>query len=494
MKPLRTALALAFLVATLDGISEATNGMNLEAYGPVAMGMGGASVAYDNGAAAVMNNPATLALMSEGRRLDLAVGLLGPSVNASVGTPQGRVAARSLADAFYMPAGGWVVKRGRTVFGIAAFAQGGMGTEYGSSSWLSDPSQGSNTALPSGLVNRSEVSMGRVLVPFAIDVNSRLSVGGTVDLVWAGMDLQMAMSESQFVDLATAQNGGRVSGTLVEAFGGLYEGFGGTGVRRLHHAYFDFSNGSAFTGQAKGVGFGAKLGAVYRASSSLTIGASYHTKTRLGDLETDQATVWMGLQMDTGLAGGGPPSGQYADLNIPISGSIVVEDFQWPDALGVGLAYRPNDRLLLAFDLRRIRWSGVMKQFGMRFAADSVPENGAFGGKNLDAALYQDWEDQTVIALGGAYRVTQALQFRAGYNRSRNPVPDVYLNALFPAIVEDHLTFGLGYALGDRAEVELGLSKGLEEEFTNPGNGSTIPSVTSSHSQLNAQLMLSTRF
>ena len=51
----------------------ATNGMDLEGYGPIATGMGGASMAYDNGTAAMMNNPATLGLMPEGNRLDVAL-------------------------------------------------------------------------------------------------------------------------------------------------------------------------------------------------------------------------------------------------------------------------------------------------------------------------------------------------------------------------------------------------------------------------------------
>ena len=63
----------------------ATNGMNLEGYGPIALGAGGASYAYDNGLAAVMNNPATLALAADGRRADLALGYLGPNVNSSFG-------------------------------------------------------------------------------------------------------------------------------------------------------------------------------------------------------------------------------------------------------------------------------------------------------------------------------------------------------------------------------------------------------------------------
>ncbi len=102
----------------------ATNGMNLEGYGPIATGMGGASMAYDNGAAAVMNNPATLGMMPEGDRLDVALSYLGPHIKASVpGT-----SARSSADAFFMPAIGWIKKSGALSYGIGMFSQGGMGT------------------------------------------------------------------------------------------------------------------------------------------------------------------------------------------------------------------------------------------------------------------------------------------------------------------------------------------------------------------------------
>src|SRR5512147_2361854 len=69
---------------TLVPAAYATNGMNMEGYGPIATGMGGASFAYDNGTAAVMNNPATLGLMPEGNRLDVALGFLRPDITTSV--------------------------------------------------------------------------------------------------------------------------------------------------------------------------------------------------------------------------------------------------------------------------------------------------------------------------------------------------------------------------------------------------------------------------
>jgi len=81
----------------------ATNGMNMEGYGPIAAAMGGASMAYDNGSAAMMNNPATLGMMKEGDRLDAFFGFLGPDVESEAGG----MTAKSDGDAYYMPAVGF---------------------------------------------------------------------------------------------------------------------------------------------------------------------------------------------------------------------------------------------------------------------------------------------------------------------------------------------------------------------------------------------------
>jgi long-chain fatty acid transport protein len=490
----RAAAALLVLALVAPG-AHATNGMNLEGYGPVSVGMGGASFAFWNGTAAVMNNPATLGLMANGMHLDLALGSLGPDVKAIVMTPAGAMSATSLSDAFYMPAVGFLMKRNAFAFGIAVFSQGGMGTEYGKDSWMADPSMGANTALEEGLVNRSEVGVGRVIVPVTYDVNDRFTLGFTGDFVWAGMDVQMAMSEAQFQNLADprAQTIGIATGTLVTAFGSLYEPFGGTGVRRLYHAYFDFSNGSSFTGEARGYGIAGKIGALYKVNDRLSLGATYHTKTSLGDLETENATVSMGVNIDPGIFVG-TPSGSYEDMDIPVTGSIAVKDFEWPAVIGGGVAYKPIERVLLALDVKYVYWASVMKDFRMVFTADDTDANGPFAGLVLDATLFQKWENQAVFALGGAVEATDALTLRAGYNYGKNPVPDKYLNALFPAIVENHMTFGAGYKITDAISGDASLVYAFEKKATNPGNGSTIPAVESEHSQINWMLMLGYQF
>ena len=490
-------LAAAVAIALGAGIHSAwaTNGMNLEGYGPIATAMGGAAQAYDNGTAAMMNNPATLALMPEGNRIDLALGMLGPDVTATVTTPGGTMDADSSATAFYMPALGWARRSGDLTFGFGVFGQGGMGTEYGKDTWMADPSNGAlaNTAL----VNRSEVSVGRAMIPVAYRVNDQITLGGSLDFVWAGMDLQMAMSEAQFQDLANpaSQQAGRASGTLVDSFGQLYEPFGasGPGINQLYYAYFDFSDDSAFTGKAQGAGLGGKLGAVLRFSPRFSLGLSYHSKTYMSDLTTDGATMTMAVNGDQGALTSGTPSGTDVDMTIPVTGKITVKDFQWPTTLAIGAALQVNDRLTLVGDVKNIGWSGVMKDFSMTFEADNTASNGGFAGKTMDMALYQNWRDQTVLALGGSYRLNDAITLRAGINRAADPIPASYLNALFPAIVENHITAGLGYQKG-AASVDLSITRASQAQSTNPGNGSTVPPVTSTHSQLNWQLMASYRF
>lgn len=474
---------LPLVVASfISGNAMATNGMNLEGYGPIATGMGGASMAYDNGTAALMNNPATLGLMKGEHRLDVAVGKLGPDVTSIEET--NNLSADSSATSFIMPAVGWINRRGKITWGFGVFAQGGMGTEFGSSSWMSNPGQ---QATSPGLVNRSEVGVGRALIPLTYQVNDQLIVGGSLDFVWAGMDLQMGMNEAQFQDLANpaSQKQGIASGTLVQGFGQMYEPFGGTGINKLNYAYFDFSNSSDFSGEAFGTGLAGKLGVTFKVNDMISIGATYHAKTQLSDLETSNATMSMSVNGDTGILSGQAASGTNADITIPVSGKISVNNFQWPETMGLGIAVKPIKRLLLVADVKRIGWADVMKEFNMTFTADNVASNGNFAGAVMDMALYQDWEDQTVYSVGGSFAVTDALTIRGGANRGKNPVPAKYLNALFPAIVQNHITAGVGYQLRGGSSFDLSVTKALEAKITSSSN------VTSTHSQLNWQFMYS---
>jgi long-chain fatty acid transport protein len=494
------AIPLSAVAALLPAVVYATNGMNLEGYGPVASGMGGASMAYDNGSAAVMNNPATIGLMPDGKRADVALGMLGPDVAAKM---PGQSDAKSSATAFYMPALGWLSKQGDLAYGVGVFSQGGMGTEYKASSFMS---------AGSGKETRSEVGVGRLIFPVSYAVSKAVQIGGSIDYVWAGMDIKMAMSGSQMFDMISGtKSAGTISGNMTETLGqfvqgGLLQAPSAT-TTPVNWGYFDFSDDSAFTGEAKGAGFGGKLGAVFKASEQVSIGLTYHTKTALGDLKSSNTTTTFNANVDNNLLNGtwngatgagqiGAPAGAYTATSIPLTGKIKVNDFQWPATLGLGASFQATAELMIVADVKRIMWADVMKSFSMSFTADGTQAGlgAGFAGKEIDPELLQDWDDQTVIALGGAYKIDPALTVRFGYNYASNPIPDSKLNALFPAIEETHISGGVGYEMSKVSSIDFSLTMGLEAKATNPGSPAAGDEVTSTHSQLNWQLMYSYRY
>jgi len=432
-RSLLAASVAAAIVAPVTGF--ATNGMNLEGYGPIATGMGGASMAYDNGVAAVMNNPATLGLMEDGEsRLDLALGNLGPDITSS----SGPFSTDSGGDSYYMPAVGYAKRNGKLTYGVGMSAQGGMGTEYAAGSFL-----GGTT----GLEARSEVGVGRLVAPIVYNVDKNLTVGGSIDYVWASMDLKMAASMAQAMGMMQP-------GTTLALPGAGWD-----------YAYFDFSNDSDFSGEAKGDGFAGKLGITYKVSNELTVGATYHTETSLGDLETSSTGATLSL-----LNAGTPIAA--------LPGKIAVNDFQWPSTLAVGMSYK-QDKWMIVADVKQINWSDVMSAFNMTYSNA--------GGVAI-MAMPQDWDDQTVIQIGGSYKVTAETTLRAGINSASNPIPDATVHPLFPATIESHYTLGVGYAVSKMSSIDFSLT--IAPEVSVDGDSG----VTTDHSQMNWQFMYSQKF
>lgn len=440
LQPSRLALALCFAFAGAPLSALATNGMLLEGYGPISTGMGGASTALENGLAAAINNPATLGLLATNAQLDLAIGKLGPRVSSSAGP----LKADSQGRSYVMPAFGYGRRAGAWTWGVALFAQGGMGTEYGANTFL---------AAGSGQDVRSELGVGRLIFPVAFKASDSLTVGGAIDYVWSTLDLKMALQGPQLGAMVT---GG--SGMLAGAAAGL---------AAEPWARIDFSDDNDFSGAAKSGGYAAKLGLVYQATPSLRVGASYHSKTQLKDMRT-----------------GGSGAAMSASNGFADTGRITVEDFQMPEQWALGLAWQASPQTLLAADVKHIGWSDVMSSFRMTYATDG--KTGMDG--SISFALPQLWKDQTVLNLGVQHRLSPQWAVRAGLNMASNPVPDATVNPLFPAIVERHYTAGVGYKLEGAGEINASLT--LAPKAT----ANTPQGVVISHRQLNGQLMYSHPF
>jgi long-chain fatty acid transport protein len=439
MKAPRNILYLTPLCALLAaGSAHATNGMVMEGYGPISTGMGGASQAIDNGNAAMAQNPATLGMMADGTaRIDVAFGVLGPDVKSSFMGMD----AKSGGTSYLMPAFGYTRRSGAYTYGIGMFAQGGMGTEYDATSFL---------AMGSDAPVRSELGVGNVIFPVAYQVNPNLTVGATLKFMWSSLDMRLAASGGQLASMVTD-----ASGNLAMALGPL----SGAPWARI-----DFSDGNKFTGAAKATGFGASLGATYKVNRDVTMGASYQLKSRLSDMKTASSDATMSA------------IGGFVD-----HGQITIVDFQMPSVFAVGAGWQASPSILLAADLKYIGWADAMKSFKMRYDSSGM-------GGSVSFAMQQDWKDQTVLNLGMAWKTNDVLTLRAGLNLADNPIPDTYVNPLFPATVKNHVTLGLGYKVSQAGDFNMSVAMAPKVTVTTPQG------IDISHAQTNWQFMYSHRF
>lgn len=171
---------------------------------------------------------------------------------------------------------------------------------------------------------------------------------------------------------------------------------------------------------AYGVGF--QLGVLKR-FERLSVGASYISRQWMEEFD------------------------KYGDL---FKGSLDI-----PQIVQAGLAYRLREDLEFVADYKFIDWDSV-HQLG------DAPANGGFG-----------WEDQHVIKFGVEWTTTERCSLRGGFSTSESPIDEdaVFANALFPAIVEDHLTFGSSYRLTDRDDLHLAYMHAFENTLRESGGG-----------------------
>jgi long-chain fatty acid transport protein len=171
-----------------------------------------------------------------------------------------------------------------------------------------------------------------------------------------------------------------------------------------------------------------------------------------------------------------------------LAGDIRVRDFEWPAMVGAGFAWAPAGPWSFVADVRHVFWGDVMQQFNMGFTAAGTATNGNFAGQSLDATLFQRWSNQTIVQGGASFAVSRNFTLRVGGNFASNPIPDKFLNCLFPATIERHLTGGFTYRFTEASSFDASATYGFEVQRTN-GYGITV-----SHRQLNTQLMYAYRF
>lgn len=398
----RSLIALA-VAASLPLSAHATNGYFAHGYGIKAKGMAGAGIAYPQDALAAATNPA--GMVEVGSRIDVGAEIFRPDREARslFGPNSGSWYDGNDTEAFLIPEFGFNRMLGNNMsFGVSVFGNGGMNTDYSAGIYSS------NTA---GLNDRTGtgVDLAQLFIAptFAWKINEQHSVGVSLNLAYQ-----------------------RFEATGLSDFCGFTSPGGAAGCA-------DGVTGLSDQGYDDSYGWGVRVGWIGKVSDTVTLGATYQSKTRMDEFD------------------------KYNQLFAEQG------DFDIPASYGVGIAVKATPQLAVAFDVMRIEYSDIK--------AIANPNNGWSGGiLGTDNGPGFGWDDMTVYKLGLSYEVSDRLTVRAGWNHGEQPIPSsqTQFNVIAPAVVEDHLTLGATWTLRNGGELSAYYMHAFENEVkgSSPSN------------------------
>ena len=148
-------------------------------------------------------------------------------------------------------------------------------------------------------------------------------------------------------------------------------------------------------------------------------------------------------------------------------------ELEAPATYAVGIALVPNQTFMIEADVKYVAWS--------------------------QAAGYSDfdWQDQVVASIGAQVKPLDKLALRAGVNFGKNPVKEhdgwnpqgvttvqgkqlptfgyeMMRNIGFPAIVQTHVTLGLGYQISKAVSVNLEYMHAFKQDISSTSMGNAI--------------------
>jgi long-chain fatty acid transport protein len=367
-------LAMAVAAAVVTPAAFATNGYFQHGYGVKSQGMGGAGVAYAQDSLAAATNPAGMALI--GDRMDVGVTWFRPiregEIAGSVAPVNGSYDANDKKD-FFIPEFGYnKMMNNNMSLGVSVYGNGGMNTSY------------------------------TTPIPLFSGTNS------------AGVDLSQLFISPTLAFKLTPEH------SVGIAINFAYQKFKATGLQNFDNPLFSSSPGDVTdNGYDTSTGWGARIGWTGQISQAVTLGATYQTKTSMGEFDK-----YKGLFAEQGK-------------------------FDIPSNYAVGIAIKATPKTVVAFDIEEIKYTdsaAVSNKIdpllsGVQLGSDNGP---GFG-----------WEDMTVYKLGISHEMSNDLTVRAGWNHGKQPIPSsqTLFNMLAPGVVEDHLTLGATWKLAKDSEI-----------------------------------------
>jgi long-chain fatty acid transport protein len=184
--------------------------------------------------------------------------------------------------------------------------------------------------------------------------------------------------------------------------------------------------------KTNGWGVGLNIGILYKASPKLQLGFSYRSPVNIklkGDLDLEMYYPTVDAYYEGGTY-------KYSDGDFETTLPL-------PGDLGIGVAFKPLERLTLTLDVNSTNWSRLDKlDTKDLFLAEDT--SGYYPSVKKSVLLF-DWDNVTRVSLGGEYLFGENLFIRGGYFFEKSPIPNSTFTMLFPD-VGDKNCFNVGIA------------------------------------------------
>ena len=171
---------------------------------------------------------------------------------------------------------------------------------------------------------------------------------------------------------------------------------------------------------------------------------------------------WLGKFMDDKLKIGVNYSPRVDMTEFDAYKGLFAEqgDFDIPENYALGIAYKVNDDLNVAFDIHQINFGDVKSvgNPGPQASGGFFPCGDAIcGALGEDEGLGFGWDNQTVYKLGAEYAHNEQWTYRAGINYGKSVIQseDVLFNTMAPAVVEMHFTAGATWNFASDMELSF---------------------------------------
>jgi len=409
----------------------ATNGYQLIGVGSYQKSLGGAVTANPGSNMTAVTNPAGMVRI--GSRADFSIEAFMPDRDADF-KAFGGDSVNSDSELYGIPAIGWngpVNGNDDLVFGGGMYGTSGMGVDYETTLMQAAIPGTSPDVYWDGY---SSIAFWQMAPALAWNMSEKVSLGFSLNIDFQ----EVAFEQRMMAD--TNQ-----------------DGQGDTVVNN-----FDLSRG------ATAFGAGLSLGILYDMTDSITLGASYKSKQYFTDL--DYRLGYGDIDM-TAFGGGPLPAGEYS------------LDLDFPQQFAFGIAWHATQRLSLSADVKWINWSDTMDKLSVK------------GPGGIKVPMDPGWDDQTVFAVGLAYKVNDRFNLRAGFNYGESPIDEdsAAANIILPAVVEEHYTVGGDYQLDDNWDIGFHYMYVPENTVTASAD-SSAPGAKISLSEQSAGINLGYRF